>query len=70
MQFDSEFLIIIFPSERRMGLPSLFDVSQTDGIKSDFGIRWLKSSDFGPNSDDSIHRNIKSQIDVFVQVQI
>ena len=31
------------------------DTAQSDGIKSDLRIRWPKS-DFGPKSDDSVHR--------------
>ena len=32
------------------------DVAKSDGIKSDLRIRWPKSLDFGPKSDDSAHR--------------
>ena len=37
------------------------DFAKSDGIKSDLRIRWPKSSDFGPKSDDSTHRIIKSK---------
>ena len=37
------------------------DFAKYDGIKSVLRIRWPKSSDFGPNSDDSTHRIIKSK---------
>ena len=37
------------------------DFAKSDGIKSNLRIRWLKSSDFGPKSDDSTHRIIKSK---------
>ena len=35
--------------------------AKSDGIKSDLRIRWPKSSDFGPKSDDSTHRILKSK---------
>ena len=44
-----------------MGLLMQSDIAKTDGIKSYLRIRWPKSSDFGPKSDDSIHRIIKSK---------
>ena len=37
------------------------DFATSDGIKSDSRIRRPKSSDFGPKSDDSTHRLIKSK---------
>ena len=62
MRSDSELLIFIFRSEKKMGLLMQYDFAKSDGIKSDLRIRrWLKSSDFGPKSDDSIHRIIKSK---------
>ena len=61
MRSDSELLILIFRSEKRMGLLTQSDFAKSDGIKSDLRIRWPKLSDFGPNSDDSAHRIIKSK---------
>ena len=37
------------------------DFAKSDGIKSYLRIRWPKSSDFGPKSDDSTYRIIKSK---------
>ena len=37
------------------------DFAKSDGINSDLIIRWPKSSDFGPKSDDWTHRIIKSK---------
>ena len=56
---DPELLIFVFRSEKRMGLLMQSDFAKSDGIKSDLRIRWPKSSDFGPKSDDSTHRIIK-----------
>ena len=61
MRSDPELLIFVFRSEKRMGLLMQSDCEKSDGIKSDLRIRWTKSSDFGPNSDDSTHRIIKSK---------
>ena len=61
MRSDSELLILIFRSEKKMGLLMQSDCTKSDGIKSDLRIRWPKSSDFGPKSDDSTHRTIKSK---------
>ena len=61
MRSDSELLIFIFRSEKKMGLLMQSDFAKSDGIKSDLRIRWPKSSDFGPKSDDSTHRIIKSK---------
>ena len=61
MRSDSELQVFIFLSEKRMGLLMQSDFAKSDGIKSDLSIRWPKSSDFGPNSDDSTHRIIKSK---------
>ena len=61
MRSDSEVLIFIFRSEKRMGLLMQSDFAKYDGIKSDLRIRWPKSSDFGPKSDDSTHRIIRSK---------
>ena len=59
MRFDSELLIFIFRSEKRMLMQS--DFVKSDRVKSDLRIRWPKSSDFGPKSNDSTHRMIKSK---------
>ena len=59
MRSASELLIFIFRSEKRMGLLMQSDFAKCDGIKSDLRIRWPKSSDFGPKSDDSTHRIIQ-----------
>ena len=37
------------------------NIAKSDGIKSELGIRWPKSSDVGPKYDDPAHRIIKSQ---------
>ena len=63
MRSDSELLIIIFRSEKKMGS----DFAKSDGIKSDLRIRWSKSSDFDPKSDDSTHRIIKSKDGIGLQ---
>ena len=71
MRSDSELLIIIFRSEKRMGLLMQSDFAKSDGIKSDLRIRWPKSSDLGPNFDDSTNRIIKSKMaSLFNQVKI
>ena len=44
-----------------MGLLMQSDFAKSDGIKSDLRIRWPNSSDFGPKSDDSTNRIIKSK---------
>ena len=56
MRSDSGLLIFIFRFEKKMGLLMQSDFAKSDGIKSDLRIRWRKSSDFGPKSDDSTHR--------------
>ena len=61
MRSDSEVLIFIFRSEKRIGLLMQSDFAKSDGIKSYLRIRWPESSDFGPKSDDSTHRIIKSK---------
>ena len=61
MRPDSELLIFIFRSEKRIGLLMQSDFAESDGIKSDLRSRWPKSSDFGPKYDDSTHRTIKSK---------
>ena len=43
------------------------DFAKSDGIKSDVRIRWPESSDFGPKSDDSTHRTIKSKNGIGLQ---
>ena len=53
MRSDSELLIFAFRSEKMMGLLMQPDFAKFDGIESDLIIRWPKSSDFGPKSDDS-----------------
>ena len=53
MRSDSELLIFMFRSEKKMGLLMQSDFAKSDGIKSDLRIRWPKSTDFGPKSDDS-----------------
>ena len=60
MRSDFDLLIFIFRSEKKMGLLMQSDFAKSDGIKSDLRIRWPKSSDFGPKSDDSTHRILKS----------
>ena len=67
MRSDSELLIYIFRSEKRVGLLMQSDFAKFDGIKSDLRIRWSKSSDVGPKSDDSTHRNIKSKNGIALQ---
>ena len=44
-----------------VGLLMQSDRAKSEGTKSDLRIRWPKSSDFGPNSDDSAHGIIKSK---------
>ena len=61
MRSDSELLMYTFPSEKKMGLLMQIDFAESDGIKSDLRIRWPKSSDFGPKSENSNHRIIKSK---------
>ena len=56
MRSNSELLIFMFGSAKKMGLLMQSDFAKSDGIKSDLRIRWRKSSDFGPKSDDSTHR--------------
>ena len=67
MRSDSELLIFIFRSEKRMGLLMQSDFAQSDGTKPDLRIRWLKSSDFAPKSNDSAHRIIKSKNGIGLQ---
>ena len=64
MRSDSERLIFIFRSEKNMGLLMQTGFAKSDGIKSDSRIRWPKSSDFGPKSDESTHRILKSKIGI------
>ena len=61
MRSDSELLIFVFRSEKKMGLLMQSDFAKSDGIKSDLRIRSPKSSDFGPKSDDSTRRILKSK---------
>ena len=58
---DCELLIFIFRSEKKMGLLMQSNFPKSKGIKSDLRIRWPKSSEFGPKSDESTHRIIKSK---------
>ena len=44
-----------------MGLLMQSDFAKSDELKCNLIIRWPKSSDFGPESDDSTHRIIKSK---------
>ena len=60
MRSDSELLILFF-AEKRMGLLMQSYFASSDGIKSDLRIRCPKSSDFGPKSDDSTNRILKSE---------
>ena len=70
MRSDSGLPIFIFRSEKKMGL-HMQSNEKSDGIKSDLRIRWPKLSDFGPKSDDSTHRILKSKMaSVFNQVKI
>ena len=43
------------------------DFAKSDWIKSALRIRWPKSSDFGPKSEDSTHRTIKSKNGIGLQ---
>ena len=61
MRFDSELLIFIYRSEKRMDLLMPSDFAKSDGTKSDLRIRWPTSSDCDPKSDDSTDRIIKSK---------
>ena len=61
MRSDSGLLILIFRSEKKMGLLMKSDFAKSDGLKSDLRIRWPKSSDFGPKSADLTHGIIKSK---------
>ena len=48
-------------------LSASFTLLQSDGIKSDLRIRWPNSLDFGPKSDDSTHRILKSKNGIGLQ---
>ena len=61
MQSDSELQIFTFRSDAWIGLLMQADIEKSDGIKSDWRIRWPKS-DFGPKSDDSVHRNSQTEM--------
>ena len=67
MRSDSELLILIFRSEKKMGLLMQSGFAKADGIKSDLRIRWPKSSDYGPKSDESTHRIMKSKNGIGLQ---
>ena len=51
MRSDSGLLILIFRSDKRMGLLMQSDFTKSDGMKYDLKVRWPKSSDFGPSDD-------------------
>ena len=61
MRSDSELLIYIFRSEKGMGLLGQSDFAKSDGSNLMLRIRRTMQSDFGPKSDDSTHRIIKSK---------
>ena len=65
MRSDSELQILTF-DRKRIGLLMQFDIAKSFGVKSDLRIRWPKSSYFGPKSDDSAHRILKSNIGISV----
>ena len=70
MRSDSELLIFIFRSEKKVGLLIMqSDFPKSEGIKSDLRIQWPKSSDFGPKSDDSTHRITKSKNGIGLQMK-
>ena len=54
------FRFLLFDLEK-IGLLMQSVIAKSDGITSDLRIRWPKSSGFGPNSDDSAHRILKSK---------
>ena len=58
VQVDSELQILTFRSAKRTGF---LKRSKSDGKRSDMGIRWPKSSEFGPKSDDWAHRILRSK---------
>ena len=62
MRSDSELLIFIIRSAKRMDLLMQSDLAKSDGIESDLRIPWPKSSDFGPKFDDSTRLIIKSKM--------
>ena len=64
MRSNSELLISIFRSDKRMDLIMQSDFAKSGRVKSYWRILWLKSSDFGPKSDDSTHRIIISKNDI------
>ena len=55
MRSDSELRSFTFRSEKKSGLLTQSDSTNSDGIKSDVRSRGPKSSDFGPRTDDSVH---------------
>ena len=64
MRSDSELLISSFRSGKKMGLlimKSDFAKKKSDEINQTLIIRRPKLSDFGPKSDDSTHRIIRSK---------
>ena len=58
MRSDYDVQIFTFRSEKWIGF---LMQSKSIGIKSYLRIRWPKPSDFGPKSDDSAHRILKSK---------
>ena len=62
MRSYPELQIFIFRPPKIIGLRFMqSDSAKSDGTKSDSRIRWPKSSDFGPKSDDSAHLILKSK---------
>ena len=61
MRPDSELLILDFDLKKGWACCMRSDFAKSDEVKSDLRIRWPKSSDFGPKSDDLTHRVIKSK---------
>ena len=60
MRSDLELHILTFRSDEWIGLLMQSDIAKSHEIKSGVRIRWPKS-DFGPKSDDSVHRIPKSK---------
>ena len=57
---DSKLQIFTFRCDEWIGFLVLSDIVKSDGMKSALRIRWPKS-DFGPKSDDSVHRILKME---------
>ena len=60
MRSDSDLQIFTVRCEKIIGRLLQSDVENSDGIRSDLRIRWLKSSDFRPKSNGSANRIPKS----------